>query len=564
MKTECLLIHPPVWEAAAPYLAGPALVGFLRSQGFAAALYDANIDFWHHFKAPQKAETVFSNCLRDIHDATVPLEEAVAAHSAVAMGQHEFLDWMAAVSIGSPAYELLVRGFGGFAARQSGNDVGTLRYHDRHFSDISHSFAATDSRRLFEHVVADDANVWRVYARERFMPRVAASVPSVLGFTIAAVNQVVPAIAMAVEARKEWPHLHIVFGGAWVTHLRKQLQVVPWLEETRFHFVPYQGETFLAELCQAVRTYRDAEAICRNAARTDSTTRHIPIRLLPTPDYSDLDLQAYAEPGHLPLMASKGCYWARCKFCSYPLLEPKYETRAYESLVRDVDTLATRYNAHHIPFTDPSMSAPVARAVSKVLMPYGRSITWGTFLRFDKTFSRDTLAQMAESGCSVLFWGLETGSERLQEELAKGIRFDTVERVLRDAANAGIHNRILMMYGFPGETAAELDSSVDLIASLYNYIGSACWSRCTVEIDTPLSGRSNLSSPRSTLDLSLGEPGTPSCSPSVLALSEKRMANISASLTNRSRPHFPTTVRTNTTNVSLITTAPARATGGDN
>ena len=41
-----LLIFPPAWTPVTPYLALPALVGYLKSQGHAVNQYDASLDFF--------------------------------------------------------------------------------------------------------------------------------------------------------------------------------------------------------------------------------------------------------------------------------------------------------------------------------------------------------------------------------------------------------------------------------------------------------------------------------------------------------------------------------------
>jgi hypothetical protein len=518
---------------AAPFLAGPAIVGYLKANGLRASLLDANCLFWNHFKSPQEAVEIWNKCFLEKDSAELRIEEGIVATWAANSTKDEFVEWLTSSRVDSPTYELLVRCFGGFKKRTHWSDDDSLRYHDKYFADISQSYASLNSAFLFDVTFKDSNNPWRSFAREHVLPAIEERGPDVLGISIVAPNQVVPGFAIAAEARRAWPRIHIIFGGAWVTHLREQIPKIHWFQEQRFHFVPFQGESVLEQIMKIHKSDEDIRQICRNALDSKTPRYRLPLDSLPTPDFSDLELDAYAEPHHLPLMASRGCYWSRCKFCSYPLLEPKYEIRSTERLRGDLVHYVKRYNASHIPFADPSMSVPVAKRVAKNVKTENLNLTWGAFARLESQFTRKIFEDLARHGCVVIHWGLETGSDRIQRELGKGIELDTVRNVLSDAAEAGIHNRVLMMYGFPQETEEDLYASIDLIETLLPSVGSVCWSRCTIEIDTALSEIVSQNRCTNGVDLALGTIPVTLYSQEFLRDREMQMQTISARLAMR-------------------------------
>ncbi len=486
----CLLVFPPVWEVAAPYLATPALAAYLRTVGQAAVLLDANHWFWMQFKQREKARRIYALSRTLAQDPRLELDEAAAADAVSGMSPEGFSDWMQQAPLSSPLYRLVVRRFGGFwrAVPRVG---GSLNYFDGYFSDISHSFEALHSKDLRSCITEDERHPWRAFAREEVLPRIANQQPSVLGLSIVAANQVVPALAIVVEARHAWPALPIVLGGAWVTQLRDRLSSLHWLASLGVRFVLFQGEVGLADLVSRIRSSAPSglshASVGGSGGKGLAVVRspEIPIVSLPTPEFDGLELNKYAAPGHLPLMASRGCYWAKCRFCSYPVLEPKYESRPDRLLAGDLRCLVDRYAAHHVAFGDPSISPSLAQRIAGIIERENLSVTWGGFARLEPGFTRDVLRRLAEAGCCVLHWGLESGSQVVQERIGKGVRVDVASRVLQDAADVGIHNRVLLMYGLPKETSTDLQATLDFVEDRLTIIGSACWTRYIAEPGTP-------------------------------------------------------------------------------
>lgn len=529
-KPACVLVFPPVWEAAAPYLAGPALAAYLRQAGHVAHVIDANNLFWNHFRRDlELGRKVYQRCADGREDLSLSLEEGAAAHQTAEQSFEQFKAWFQGVSIASPRYELLVRTFGGFRRIPPQPVDESLRYHDKYFGDISLSHASTNSLALRECVVDDPANPWRVFAREHILPRIERQQRGLLGITMAAPNHVVPAFSLAMEARLAWPTMSIAFGGPWVTHLRKRIRNVEWFKEWRFLFVPFQGEAVLAEMMEAVESGRDPAPIAQRSLVSDEPLCRVSMQDLPPPDFSDLPLDEYTEPGHLPLTASRGCYWAKCEFCSYPLLEPRYEVRSESRLGDAMETLVQKHGAHHLAFTDPSLSAPLGRTIARIVHQRDLKTTWGALARLDAAFDHAALKEMADGGCTALHWGLESGSERILQAMIKGLDFPTVERVLKTAADCGIHSRMLMMYAFPDEAEADLEATFSLIERNLPVIGSVCWSRCTVELDTGLAGSASDSDggPQDA-DLELGTVVVPPYGAKHLVAAEERMGLLSA------------------------------------
>ncbi|MEW5721439.1 MAG: hypothetical protein AB1817_22620, partial [Chloroflexota bacterium] len=76
-------------------------------------------------------------------------------------------------------------------------------------------------------------------------------------------------------------------------------------------------------------------------------------------------------------------------------------------------------------------------------------------------------------GCRMLLFGLETASERMIQHMCKGTQRETMSRVLRTGAQAGIWNHTFFFFGFPTETMDDAQATVNFIYAHPDSIHSA-------------------------------------------------------------------------------------------
>jgi hypothetical protein len=79
---------------------------------------------------------------------------------------------------------------------------------------------------------------------------------------------------------------------------------------------------------------------------------------------------------------------------------------------------------------------------------------------------RGLLPKMKTAGCWAMFFGIESGSARLQKEMRKGLKRDDVVSTISGLSDLGIASTCSFVIGFPTETAEELSSTVAMAAEL--------------------------------------------------------------------------------------------------
>jgi anaerobic magnesium-protoporphyrin IX monomethyl ester cyclase len=505
MKNRVLLVFPPVWMPEAPFLSTAILSAYLKERGIDVVQRDLNVEFWLHFEDEAQIRQIYRRSQEQWRELAErgpqgPQERSLLTRLALIrlLAEDRFVFEVQQGIITRKVYRSLVQAVSDFRfdrlhAEHLGNCAPEefQKYHDLLYSDISYSVFASSTEDL-QAVVDDEANPFRDYFERTFAPDFRRLAADVVGLSIAAINQVVPAFTLAEKVKRWAPRTHVVIGGSWCTQvnarLATKLSFFPYIDS----MVIYEGEKPLYEICLALERGEEPDPeVVPNLWRANSVhpPRHrltMNMNQLPAPDFDGLPLDGYDFSRTLTLQASRGCYWGKCTFCSYPLLEPDYKARKSQKLLDDIQHLQERYGVEDIGFTDALLSPSFCRRFSEALLSSRVRVRWTMFARFEKRFTPDLLAQMAASGCSLVSWGLESGNEEILATIEKSISLPHAEDALAAAAAHGIHNRVLVMYGHPTETFSQILETVDFLRRNFAHIGSISYNYFHPEMGTPI------------------------------------------------------------------------------
>ncbi len=188
---------------------------------------------------------------------------------------------------------------------------------------------------------------------------------------------------------------------------------------------------------------------------------------LPRPDFQDLEPARYHSPRPvLPLLTSRGCYWARCAFCTHNQTYLAYREAPLEQVVEHLAELQRLHRVRHFALVDEMIHPRRFQALSRALARRGLDIRYSAYAKPVAGFTRRLLEEMHRRGNRLLLWGVESGSQRLLDLMDKGVKLEEMEQVLRRSHEAGIWNLLFLLLGFPTETAEEWDQTLDLVRRL--------------------------------------------------------------------------------------------------
>lgn len=301
------------------------------------------------------------------------------------------------------------------------------------------------------------------------------------------------------------------FGGGYAnTELRE-------LKDARFFdFVDFvtldDGEDALTAIVEHAMGARKREDLVRTFAREKNNVRYFnggataqapqkPAQALPTteglPLGSYLQMLEMLNPMHRlwsehrwnKLMLAHGCYWKKCTFCdtSLPYIKD-YRPARVDALIAQMRALTRETGSRGFHFVDEAAPPALLRQLSEALVRENLPLTWWGNIRFEKSFTPELTALMAQAGCVAVTGGLEVASPRLLKLIQKGVTVEQVARVTHAFSQAGIFVHAYLIYGFPSQTTQETVDSLEIVRQLFaeGCLHSAFWHRFTATAHSPV------------------------------------------------------------------------------
>lgn len=287
-------------------------------------------------------------------------------------------------------------------------------------------------------------------------PRALEGNPDLIGFSILFFEQMLCSLALAKEIKKDNPDIIIVFGGAGLLSSGKDAIQSPYVD-----FVVWDvGEAPFNQLLNFIKKGRFSEKIpgleykkdgvCKKNEPVASNLNHAAYA-----DFSDFDLNTYYTGDIcVPLLSSKGCYWAKCTFCEEAMVNIYVEAE----ISRVVDEIAYHRNMgiKYFQFIDEMIPSDRLRLLSKEVIRRDLEVYFYANLRPTADFDQETLDIMFQAGFRYVIWGVESCNRRVLKMVKKGTSVKSIRNTLKFATRAGIRNHVFMFVGFPSETPDEL------------------------------------------------------------------------------------------------------------
>jgi radical SAM superfamily enzyme YgiQ (UPF0313 family) len=319
--------------------------------------------------------------------------------------------------------------------------------------------------------------------------------PDLVGVSSLFYTQMPQALRAAREVRAALPHVPIVVGGPPVTVRPEDYLAEPAVTAA----VLGEGEPVLPALAAALAAGRPLSQVrgiaYREGGRVQVNERAEYIDDLDTladPAYDLVDLERYMRvatmdgAGHwrwkerrvLTLLTSRGCPF-KCTFCAaHAHMGRRYRMQSPERVLAHVRFIARDLGIRHIHFIDDNLAQhkPRFHAILDGLIAMkrqGTPITWATpiGMRTDK-LSFDILEKSREAGCEAIFLTVESGSQRVLEEVIdKHLRLESVIEAAEACRRLGLRARSGFIMGLPGETLEDMQMTVDFAHNLKRRYG---------------------------------------------------------------------------------------------
>lgn len=498
---KVMLCAPPNWTPTMPHLALPTLTAYLRGHGITVIQRDLNLETFDTLLTRQYMRDSIAR-LREQFGARPGAIQTLAGPPADrvrwALQQGPLLAnqvEQAKQTIRSTAFFDGPIGLAAFQTISACLEIASLPYYPATLSLQSYNSALpVDSSRALLHGVRDERhNIFLDLYRRTILPELLREQPDIVGISIPSMPQMLAAMTLAYLVKQSGIKTHVVVGGPHVTMLREQIAKTPAIFTLIDSAVIFDGEVPLLRLAEALESGGNLDdvpnLIYHQGGEIRVTQRKEPEKIgnLPLPDFDGLPLDRYLAP-HLvlPLMTARGCYFGKCAFCNvgYGEAETFSQLRA-EHLADQMQALHERYGVRHIFFADEAVTPRNLRQLSALLIERALPLHWGGCARFEKVLTRDLFEQMSRGGCRMILFGLESASQPVMDLMVKGTELHHMSRILHESTAAGIWNHTFFFFGFPGETLADAQETVNFLYAHKHHIHSAALGTFLMERDSP-------------------------------------------------------------------------------
>jgi radical SAM superfamily enzyme YgiQ (UPF0313 family) len=155
------------------------------------------------------------------------------------------------------------------------------------------------------------------------------------------------------------------------------------------------------------------------------------------------------------IFSSRGCP-GRCAYCAGGLFGKRFRFRSAENVLEEISLVNQRYGTPHFHFVDDTMAQDRDRLfkICQSLIDRKLSITWSMMTRIDSV-DEPLLKAAAESGCTRIDYGVESGHPETLKKIHKPHNLAMVRKVIPLTAHYGIEPCAFFIFGFPWEGPEE-------------------------------------------------------------------------------------------------------------
>jgi anaerobic magnesium-protoporphyrin IX monomethyl ester cyclase len=214
----------------------------------------------------------------------------------------------------------------------------------------------------------------------------------------------------------------------------------------------------------------------------------------PYPAWDLVALERYALPlvnkRYVIVETSRGCPYT-CDFCVAPIHQGhKFRERSPKALVDEIERSYRELGVEFFYLWGDTVTLNVKSfsAFCDELIARNLPIQWFGNARADNLTDAAFVHRLKRSGCWMLALGIESESDEVRKDMAKRLERQKIQAAFRNMRDAGIRSFAFFIFGYPGETPATMEHTIDYAIALdpdfanfypaVPYPGTALYERC--------------------------------------------------------------------------------------
>ncbi len=417
-----LLIYPPIAKNCEPPAGIARLSGFLRSNGVSCSTLDLNrLGFDYLLGLPCSKKDNWSLRARRNLKTNIAGLKRLASYANVDRYKRLVAD-----------VNRVLTGVGA----ECGVDLSLANY-----QDLSSPVQSDD---LLQAAESYQTNIFHALHEMEVAPLIGRLQPDYIGISLTYLSQAVSCFGLIGFLQARFPQIKIILGGGLVTS---------WLRSSRWNN-PFQGL-----VAECIAGPGEGRLLTLLGAGGDA-----PVFAPPVYDWHD-----YFGPGFiLPYAASSGCYWNKCLFCPETAEDNPYLPVPADRVLAELVPLVQEHKPVLVHLLDNAVSPALMQALIRTTL----GAPWYGFARAcPQLADEDFCHKLRRSGCVMLKLGLESGDQRVLDQMHKGIDLVLVAQVLKSLRAAGIMTYVYLLFGTPSEDEASARRTMDFVVQHREEIG---------------------------------------------------------------------------------------------
>lgn len=256
-----------------------------------------------------------------------------------------------------------------------------------------------------------------------------------------------------------------------------------------------EPEKVLVELVQSLVNGNDVSAIPGVSMPGRPVAPPAPpdrdLDAIPFPDYTDFPWDKYPNR-IIPMMTGRGCGWNACEFCADVITSSgrRFRSRTPANVLEEMKLQSQRHETNLFTFLDLKLNSDldVWRALAEESQSAVPGAMWTASIHVqaseDNGLSAQEFRAARRGGLVRMTTGVESGSRKILDAMAKGSDPEVTSQALRHAHEAGISIRVTAIYGYPGEEPDDILATAKFLNDHRKYIDRVVLNRFTVNIGT--------------------------------------------------------------------------------
>lgn len=195
---------------------------------------------------------------------------------------------------------------------------------------------------------------------------------------------------------------------------------------------------------------------------------------LPMPAWDLLDIGPYKKTwidrnGYfmINMGTTRGCPY-KCNWCAKPIYGNRYNSRSPQNVVDEIVWLQKNFGVENIWFSDDifGLKPHWVNEFANLLEKNQIKISYKIQSRADLLLQENYVADLARSGCTSVWMGAESGSQRILDAMDKGITVVDIKRSTLLLKKYKIKPSFFIQFGYLGEEMNDIEQTIQLINAM--------------------------------------------------------------------------------------------------